>query len=471
MNAYRQIKEHVIAVFRTPLTILSFLITFTLLFSSHGYSAPADASSVMTAQDLLASAAASFFRAGNYTKAIEEFRKLESQYPKDPRIFRYEGIAYNKAGDYAHAEENFLKALQIDPQNVAANFYLAENYIFQERIEDAKEIFELVVLLDEGGRYGQAAADRLKLLETSLDEVLSRVRQPTERRWAVDVDGGYEYDGNAAFLSHDKRFTDSGDANAGRYLSGFEAKYKFWKRGSWTAKTSYGYSQTFYDDNLDNLNTFVNFWTLSVSKTGSLFNRPLVFLLRDSFSHIVLERTFYAISNNLSATFVYRPHDRFQTIIFHSFAYTGFKNNSDTPGVSGRDGYTNTSAMIHTVYFNDAETCRFTFGSSYSHDAVEGRNFNRDVYGARVGFHFPIALKIEGDVDARYSYDKRIKYVPDPTDGVRRDHVWDLTFSLQRYIWKNVMMKVFFSYERVFGRNNAFEYIRPYGGVNFSAEI
>lgn len=57
------------------------------------------------------------------------------------------GLAAFKKGSFSQATLNFEKAVKINPKNVNARYYLAQSYLMQNRIEDAKDQYTRIILL------------------------------------------------------------------------------------------------------------------------------------------------------------------------------------------------------------------------------------------------------------------------------------------------------------------------------------
>ncbi|MDP3920497.1 MAG: tetratricopeptide repeat protein [Candidatus Omnitrophota bacterium] len=420
-------------------------------------------------QAILESEATALFKGGKFQKAIKAFESLAALYPREPIIRRYQGIAYHKLGQYVKAEEMLMKALEIDSANTAAYFYLAENNVVQGKLVEARAQYNYVIEHDSGGHYGQAAESRLELLALPLAEILPPAIEPL-KRWRIEAELGYQYHGNAAFVSRSKTFSNSADKNSGMYETRVEGAYNFWNRGSLSAEASYAYTQDLYDDSLRNLNTFINTFGFSLTQVGEMFGKPLVLFFNESLSHVILDRKFFVFTNALSTTMVFEPHERLQSVAYYSYAYSEYDDNSADPTTFGRDGHSHNAGLISTIFLNSARTWRWTFGYTFRHDDPKGDNFLRDVHGARMAFHFPLSYGIRSEVGTQYSHDERPDFKA-TEDGSRKDDVWDITAALEKDVLENLTLRAFFTYERAQSANNSFEYTRPYGGFSLRLEL
>ena len=77
----------------------------------------------------------------NYAAAIELLQQVIERENRLPAPYINLGIAHYKSGDEKHAEEAFLRALEIDPQHPVATNELAVLYRKQGRFEEAKKLY------------------------------------------------------------------------------------------------------------------------------------------------------------------------------------------------------------------------------------------------------------------------------------------------------------------------------------------
>lgn len=423
----------------------------------------------LTAQEFLQTEAASYFKKNEYPKALKALKKLAEEYPEDALIQRYLGITYFKLGQFEEALESFNTAKQIAPESAAVQFYLGETFIALEKLSEAEETYEAAVRLDPMGSYGLAGLERLQLLKSSPEEIKASLPEP-EKRWEGRLMGGYEYDWNATFNANDGDLNSGEDQDSARYQTELELRYEILSRPQGTLELSYSYAQSLHNE-LRDLNTYSNTWAAAWSHYRDLGNRPLFFEVSEGLTHVTLHQKFFLFSNTLSATTVYSLHPRYTPVLVYTFSYNEFDDTADSRDLNGRDGFTNSVLLLNMFYLNKAETLYITIGYEYQHDHTFGDNYIRDVHGNRTSLHFPFLFRTEGEMGFRYFHDDRPAYVADTEDGPRRDDVWELTASLTRKLTKQLSLKGFYTYERAFGKNNSFEYIRPFGGFSLELEF
>lgn len=148
---------------------------------------PADISAAQQLGQLLRSTKDFTGAAKAYTSAIERLGNLE---PEDWQLFYYRGIAYERAKDWPPAEQDFLKALELSPDEPYVLNYLAYTWVERrENLDKALPMLEKAVQQrpDEGfiidslgwahymlGNYDKAVANLEKAVQLApTDPVLN----------------------------------------------------------------------------------------------------------------------------------------------------------------------------------------------------------------------------------------------------------------------------------------------------------
>lgn len=96
-------------------------------------------------------------RQGISESAVEYFRDLLKNDPRDSQALLYLGIAYCRQRKFTPALLSFLKALKINPSNIAARENLAELYVVQNLPGEAAEFFlETANLYEKENQVGKS---------------------------------------------------------------------------------------------------------------------------------------------------------------------------------------------------------------------------------------------------------------------------------------------------------------------------
>ena len=76
-----------------------------------------------------------------FETAISYFRKIQSSGTANPETYRNGGLAFERSGNFAEAEECFKTALELNPQFDEVRDMLADHYIFEEKADKAIELY------------------------------------------------------------------------------------------------------------------------------------------------------------------------------------------------------------------------------------------------------------------------------------------------------------------------------------------
>ena len=79
-----------------------------------------------------------------YAKAQELLLKSNSEKPNKADTLNYLGFTTRKLGDYENGEKYYLQGLEIEPNHIGINEYLAELYVATNRLNLAKERLKIL---------------------------------------------------------------------------------------------------------------------------------------------------------------------------------------------------------------------------------------------------------------------------------------------------------------------------------------
>lgn len=83
---------------------------------------------------------------GDFRAALSELRQYEGRL-EHADLYNLLGFAYRKTGDYRRAEENYGKALRLDPNHLGALEYQGEMFLETNRVEQARLNLRCLVTL------------------------------------------------------------------------------------------------------------------------------------------------------------------------------------------------------------------------------------------------------------------------------------------------------------------------------------
>lgn len=98
----------------------------------------------------------------DYEEAASAYRKSLEIY-HNPKVFVSLGLAYQAVADYASAGRAFESALDLEPENTQVLMLLAENLLHRNETDSAQEVFEEILELEPGNMVARERLMQLKL--------------------------------------------------------------------------------------------------------------------------------------------------------------------------------------------------------------------------------------------------------------------------------------------------------------------
>lgn len=409
----------------------------------------------MPSDEFIQSAPAQDFLKGRYAEALAGFKSLKDKYPDDVLVRRFIALSQLRLKKTEESIQTLKETLQIEPGNKALHYYLGQAYRQQGNELLARQEFRWVIQHD-AAVYKRKAA-----------HALFREGPPSKARknWGFSFLTGYEFDTNATFKSRDRTFSQAGDKNSSRYPLTASGYYQFYRTSKWSFTADSFYSQNLCQD-FNRLNTYTTGGGISALYNFRLFDRASYFNLREGISHTFLESKYYTWSDSLSANLIHDLTNSFRISGDYRFALNQFESKGTNPGLTRRDGFDHSTGLAATYYFNSKRTLYFTLGYEYEHDAARGKNFMKHAHEGILELHFPLFVKVSGQVDFRFrdSDYPEYSFTPPP----RRDKRSLLEVSISRPIFRNLTLTGKYAYENSLGRNNLYEYNRHILGVLLS---
>jgi len=127
--------------------------------------------------------AITYFRAGRYAQATDQFQRLIDKKPDSAELYVRIGESKKSAGDIKGAIDSFNKANQLEPRNVTSHLDLAMTYEQSGRDEEARKSYEDVIKLEPDN---VEALNNLAYLKADggvdLDQALAYAKQAQQKR-------------------------------------------------------------------------------------------------------------------------------------------------------------------------------------------------------------------------------------------------------------------------------------------------
>lgn len=341
------------------------------------------------------------FKSGDYEKALTGLNVLLEQYPDDAvTILRYIGLSYHRLGQYEKAIAAFEKALEIEPQNVPALFYMASTYFKISDTAAAREIFERIIGLAPDSLYAEWS-------ERYVQAIIQReteYKQPGgPRLYEVFIQVAPQLDFN---VPEDPNVSSSfSDDESFRFTEYASLGLRTKQLGKWMLGTYFSTYQSQHtkksmrEFNLStfNITPYINYTTTILGKSFS----PM---LSYNFNYSLLDYDSYGNSHTITATFNTGLTPNTLTMPYYRISFDSFDDKGFDPAISSRNATNNAFGIVQYFFFME-RAINVWLAYEFQHNDADGLNFNFNGNKFGAGFSVPIVWEIRGDLSGEYQRD------------------------------------------------------------------
>lgn len=407
--------------------------------------------------EFLKTTAAQHFMKAKYADALGELKTLENQYPRDPLIKRYQGMALHKMKDYDQAIQAFESGLTLAQEDPALHYYLAQSYFQKKDYEKAVKELKLAAQTDTSGVYKKKA-------ETDQSAIgkIKEVAKKAEKKWSGSLSAGFDDNSNAS--SEPTKRQVPAQEHAFKFPVTVSLNYELPKLGPWNLKASYTNSDSFYSDTLDYLNTVSHMPGLNLSRTGELAGKPLITQISSGYTYTAINGKHYSKGYPQGVTFIYSPFDWYRITLADKYNYQVYKSRGTKAEVTSKYGPQNIVSVTNNFYMNKEKSLYAQAGYDFELNETEGSNFVKDANSVRAALNFPFFRSMDGNVSFKY---KNSDY-PETTAAIQREdneYTADASLTAPFFIkpWK---IKVAYVYKLNDSNDPAFNYVNHSGGAS-----
>lgn len=147
--------------------------------------AQAEKKETLTVEELVKTQANQLFVTRKFAEALEEFKKLEREYPKDLVIKRYVGACLDHLRRDEEAIEAFKKVLKQNPNDLPSRQFLAKIHLRSGELDRAEEHLTFIVNNDRTLTFAPAARAQLESIK-NLKETKEKAREAPGRQLGPD---------------------------------------------------------------------------------------------------------------------------------------------------------------------------------------------------------------------------------------------------------------------------------------------
>lgn len=416
----------------------------------------------LSVQDFLKTQAAQAFVNAKYDKALEEFLKLEQTYPQDTTIKRYQGLTLDKLGRYDEAIATFQSGLSVVPNNIPIHYFLAQSYIHKRDFTSAQKEFEYVTENDESSAYKIRAQQEL----AALLKILELLKPP--RKWSFNTSCGAEWNSNPTSGTTVPEIATGHIPSSWKFSNTAGGSYSLFRKGAWSGKATYSYSQSLYSASLDQLNTFSNNWGASATYTRMIKGKPLTVQAGQSTAYTLVHHDYYSTGYTENLAFIYPFKDWQRLTVSDRWTYTSYAHDGTDADITSRDGFGNVASITNDFYLNQAKNLSLLFNFEYGRDATQGTNYRKNTFTGKTGIHFPILFKFEGDLSFKFKDAQFPKSGFPASSPTRRDEEYGLSATLTRPLSRHWFLSSNYSYTNVVSLDDNFTYKNNALGITLS---
>lgn len=132
----------------------------------------------LTVQELIKSKAGQLFVTRRFAEALEEFKLLSRQYPKDIVIKRYIGACLDHLRRDEEAVTAFEEVLKVFPQDLVSRQFVAKIHLRMGQLDKAEQEFNYIIQNDKAGTFTAYAKAQLETIKKLRETEKAIVQAP-----------------------------------------------------------------------------------------------------------------------------------------------------------------------------------------------------------------------------------------------------------------------------------------------------
>jgi len=366
--------------------------------------------------------------ADRYAEALAELNELLAQRPDDSFLLRLKGFTLIALDRDPEAIPVLEAAVEKDPEDIAAHYYLGQAYAYSGYIGHAIERLEYVRQAAPDSQYAGASQQLLVQLYSLAESAGSGYSEP---RGEASAQVGWKYDDNVparADSDPDASPTDSTVLT----LSGY-GKYEILRLDDLALPLRAGVELSGYQS-YHNREAFEAYDLTSATARvfaytrGDVAEKPFTFNLDAGATRAWLNDDPYSVDYFAGLSLDLQLSESFLPSVGYRYTDMGFENDTGFPEFFSRDGEEHVVSAGANVYLMDN---RLILGATYRYTSsdTEGTQFEVDSHGVDSFIYASLPGEINLTLRGSYSEQDYEEFVPDPT---RLDDVVTLGATLER---------------------------------------
>lgn len=426
-----------------------------------------------------------------YRDALNSFQSAQAELPKEPLVYYFQGLAYNRLGAYDKAAPLFSRAMELGPELSPEGHYQRGLARYGQGIyDDAKAEFEAAIAADPNSELAQSARWYLQQVSgPGARPIIPEPRGPvptppgpvTPKRWDLSLSVSAQYDSNVVLLPLGTQPPGgpSGISRRDDYRTVLfgRGEYRFLQSDAWTIGSGYGLYQSFHRT-LSAFDVQNHTPYLYVQHRLGRIQTRLDYI----FDHISVGREPFLVAHAVRPAFTVREGDRWFTQFYAGYQDKDFKNDR-FPLNSTRNARNWLFGVTQFYHFADnAGVARLGYifdtdrtGGGSPTVALTPSNADWAYTGHRLttGVTFPPVWTVIPGLTFDYyrqNYDNPNSFSPGGRT-VRQDDIYIVTAALTRNLTSSIAVSLQYSYTRDKANVPLFDYERMVYALTLSGNF
>lgn len=379
------------------------------------------------------------FKDKRYDNALEEFKKLAAQNPKDVLVLRYLAMTLDRLGRYDDAIKVYEQALALTPQNPSIHFHLGTTYYKASSKDKAVESFNKVLEIAPDTIYGKMARQYIE----ALSQQRLQLQPPAPPNpFGLYFQVGAQYDPNIPSAPDDTSLYE-GEKEGYRIFEYLWGTYRLIRTPSWLGGIELSTYQSQYPDSaFDRFRFALYSIGASLQHTTTLGRFPFIASLQYEYRSALLEGDSYSKSHAVSAGTQIGLIPETMTQIYYKYTNDDFKDEGFDPEFSSRDGDNHAVGLSQVIYFANRKG-NIKAGYEYQKNLAKGMNFDMEGHKVNAGIGFPLIWDIQASLGADYSHEK---YPDFQGPVIRETDRTGYTAGLSRWLSRHILARFDYAY-------------------------
>ena len=393
-------------------------------------------------------------KSGGYSDSIPYLRKAVEADPDNPEANYYLGLALNRTAKGKESESFLKRSLMENPEDPATNYELGRHYFEKDVPAEAGDYFEQVIQTAPGSDLALKSEAYLKKIND----------KPAPKSWELLLYAGGQYDSNVILNGRGMPLP-QGYSGASDWSALVNLRAGYTPVRSEDGELSFGYS--FYQNLHSKLHDFdITQNLLEVSGihhvTGNASIKGVY-----SFEYLQLNGRQYDFANSIAPSIILKS-DLGTTSLDYRARITKYSNSDKFPDNSARNGSNHQIGINHLVPVSDSSA----MFAIYTHDVdlTQRKEWDYDGDHLTLGVRTVLPLGITGDLSGDI-YWKSYRSQDPAFNATRGDTQYTATLSLSKSFTDNYGI----SFSQSLSRNNSnipeFSYNRAISSLLLNAKF